>query len=340
MRRVGDKMKKEIYLKSTNRKNRLHVVIWELDSKDKNAVVQKTDSDVKIKNVKDIKAILQISHGMIEYVERYDEFAKFFNENRILVIGNDHLGHGKTAASDETLGYFGEGKSKTVVDDLYEVTKFAKETYGKEIPYFLFGHSMGSFMARRYLMTYGNALTGAIICGTGYTPGIVLAAGTLCANFIQLFKGKQYRSLFLKKMAFGSYNKRISDAKTENDWLSRNTANVEKYNQDKYCTFLFTVNGYQTLFDVLKFIQKKENITHIPKKLPLYFIAGKEDPVGNYGAGVLKVTKQYKDKRIKNIQTKLYENDRHELTNEIDRNMVFRDILKWIENIGRDNSCE
>lgn len=325
-------MKKEMYLKSTDGKNRLHVVIWEPDSNGTDAVVQKADSDVGIKNAKGIKAILQISHGMIEYVERYDEFAKFFNENRILVIGNDHLGHGKTAASDEALGYFGEGKSKTVVDDLYEVTKFAKETYGKEIPYFLFGHSMGSFMARRYLMTYGKALTGAIICGTGYTPGIVLTVGTLCSNFIQLFKGKQYRSLFLKKIAFGNYNKQIPDAKTENDWLSRNTENVEKYNQDKYCTFLFTVNGYQTLFDVLKFIQKKENITHIPKKLPLYFIAGKEDPVGSYGAGVLKVAKQYKDSGIKNIKTKLYENDRHELTNEIDRKMVFRDILQWIEN--------
>lgn len=325
-------MKKEMYLKSTDGKNRLHVIIWEPDSNDADVVVQKPDSDVKIKNTKAIKAILQISHGMIEYVERYDEFAKFLNRNGILVIGNDHLGHGKTAASDEALGYFGEEKSKTVVDDLYKVTKIAKETYGKDIPYFLFGHSMGSFMARRYLMTYGKALNGAIICGTGYTPGIVLTVGTLCASFIQLFKGKQYRSLFLKKMAFGSYNKRISDAKTENDWLSRNTENVEKYNQDKYCTFLFTVNGYQTLFDVLKFIQKKENIAHIPKELPLYFIAGKEDPVGNYGAGVLKVAKQYKDSGIKNIKTKLYENDRHELTNETDRKIVFQDILKWIEN--------
>lgn len=330
-RETGDEMKKEMYLKSTDKKNKLHVIIWEPDSNDKNAVVQKADNDVKIKNAKNIKAILQISHGMIEYVERYEEFAQFFNANGILVIGNDHLGHGKTAASDENLGYFGDGKSKTVVDDLYEVTKYAKETYGKAIPYFLFGHSMGSFMARRYLMTYGNSLTGAIICGTGYTPGIVLTVGNICAKIMQLFKGEHYRSLFLKKIAFGSYNKRIPDVKTENDWLSRNTANVEKYNQDKYCTFLFTVNGYQTLFDVLKFIQKKENIVHIPDELPLFFIAGKEDPVGNYGAGVLKVVKQYKDNGIKNIQTKLYENDRHELTNEMNRNIVFRDILKWIE---------
>ena len=352
-----------MYLKSTDGKNKLHIIIWEPDyvvnvaiqepDGDVNVtiqesdsgvnvmlqklddaasvVIQESDSDSNVKNVEAIKAILQISHGMIEYVERYDEFAKFFNENGILVIGNDHLGHGKTASGDEQLGYFGEGKSKTVVDDLYEVTKYAKETYGKDIPYFLFGHSMGSFMARRYLMTYGNVLTGAIICGTGHTPGIVLTAGNICAKIIQLFKGEYHRSLFLKKIAFGSYNKRIPDAKTENDWLSRNTTNVEKYNRDKYCTFLFTVNGYQTLFGVLKFIQKKENITHIPKDLPLYFIAGKEDPVGNYGAGVLKVAKQYKDIGIKNIESKLYENDRHELTNETDRDIVFRDILKWIE---------
>lgn len=202
-------MKKETYLKSTDGKNKLHVVIWEpnhvvnvaIQEPDSNVnvtvqdldgaasvVIQKSDTASNVKNVETIKAILQISHGMIEYVKRYDEFAKFFNENGILVIGNDHLGHGKTASGDEQLGYFGAGKSKTVVADLYEVTKYAKETYGKDIPYFLFGHSMGSFMARRYLMTYGNALTGAIICGTGYTPEFILTAGNVCAKIIQLFK--------------------------------------------------------------------------------------------------------------------------------------------------------
>lgn len=303
-------MKKEVYLKSTDRKNQLHVIVWEPNG--------------------DIKAMMQISHGMIEYVERYDAFAEFFNEKGILVIGNDHLGHGKTAKDDNDLGYFGEGRSKTVVDDLYEVTKFAKKTYGGELPYFLFGHSMGSFMARRYLMTYGEELTGAIICGTGFTPGIILTMGDICANVIKLFKGERYRSKLLKKMAFGSYNKRITAARTENDWLSRNAENVEKYNRDKYCTFLFTVNGYQTLFDVLKYIQKAENIRKIPKKLPLYFIAGKEDPVGNYGEGVLKIAEQYKENDIKNIQTKLYENDRHEIINETDKDIVFNDIFQWI----------
>lgn len=303
-------MKKEVYLKSTDRKNRLHVVVWEPDG--------------------DIKAMMQISHGMIEYVERYDAFAEFFNTKGILVIGNDHLGHGKTAENDDDLGYFGEGKSKTVVDDLYEVTKYAKKTYGGELPYFLFGHSMGSFMARRYLMTYGEKITGAIICGTGYTPGIILTLGDILANAIKLFKGERHQSKLLKKMAFGSYNKQITNVRTENDWLSRNADNVKEYNQDKYCTFLFTVNGYQTLFDVLRFIQKKENIRQIPKELPIYFIAGKEDPVGNYGAGVLKVAEQYKQSGVKHIQTKLYENDRHEIINESDKDTVFKDIFKWL----------
>ncbi len=116
---------------------------------------------------------------MVEHLGRYDDFAKFMNTRNVLVIGNDHLGHGLTAKDDNDLGYFGKGLSKTVVDDLHEVTKYAKETYGRDIPFFLFGHSMGSFMARRYIMTYGSELTGVIISGTGSQPGMVLAGGKL-----------------------------------------------------------------------------------------------------------------------------------------------------------------
>lgn len=304
-------MKKNIdCVASTNGKNTLHVIAWEPDQ--------------------EIKAIVQISHGMIEYIERYEEFAEYLNERGILVIGNDHLGHGHTAKNDEELGYFGAEKSKTVVDDLHEVTKYAKKNYGEELPYFLFGHSMGSFMARRYCMTYGDELTGAIICGTGYTPGSVLAIGGLVAGMTERSKGEHYRSPFLKKLAFSSYNKKIPDAKTENDWLSRNEANVEKYNKDKYCTFPFTINGYQTLFDVLKYIQKEENYQKIPKDLPMFFIAGKEDPVGNYGEGVLKVVSQYQNCGIKEVEYKLYENDRHEILNEDDRTDVSQDVYEWM----------
>ena len=299
-------------IKSTNGKNQLYVVVWEPEWEP--------------------RAIVQISHGMVEYVERYDEFAEFLSRRDILVIGNDHLGHGKTAASDPELGYFGAEKSRTVVDDLHEVTRFAKETYGRELPCFLFGHSMGSFMARRYLMTYGNEMDGAILSGTGYIPGVVLDAGRGLAWIVGAFAGEHYRPLSLKKMAFGSYNRRIPNAKTEYDWISRNEKNVEAYCKDKYCTFSFTVNGYQTLFGVLKFIQKRKNYEKIPKELPVFLISGKEDPVGRYGKGVLRVADQYKKCGIKDIEVKLYEKDRHELTNETDREIVFEDVFTWIQN--------
>ena len=221
---------KEISIPSTDGKNRLHVVIWEPEG--------------------EIKAIVQLSHGMIEYIERYNDFAEYLNKQSILVVGSDHLGHGKTA-QEADLGYFGAEKSKTVVDDLYEVTKYTKNKYGDIIPYFLFGHSMGSFMARRYIMTYGFGLTGAIISGTGFQSKAALAVGRLCAFIIGSVHDERYRSDFMKKLAFGTYNKRIENAQTENDWLTKDTEVVARYNKDKYCTFKFTINGYKTLFEVL-----------------------------------------------------------------------------------------
>lgn len=160
--------------------------------------------------------------------------------------------------------------------------------------------------------------------------GVVLTAGKLCAGVISKVKGERHRSKFLQKLAFGSYNKRIADKRTTNDWLTKNTEMVDAYNRDKYCTFLFTVNGYQTLFDVLGFIQKKENIEKIPKNLPVYMIAGEEDPVGNYGKGVEKVFEEYRKCGIRDLELKLYEDDRHEILNELDRENVYLDVKNWI----------
>ena len=298
-------------LPSTNKIDNLHVVIWEPDAVP--------------------CAVLQISHGMIEYIERYDEFARFLNSKGIVVIGNDHLGHGHTAKSDEDLGYFGEGKSATVVDDLHEVTKYAKETY-PGLPYILFGHSMGSFMARRYLSTYGDEIDAAIICGTGYTPTVVLKAGLMVAGIIGAFKGDRHRSNLIKNMAFGSYNKRIPNSTSASDWLSVDKENVQKYENDKYCTFKFTVNGYQSLFEVIDFIQKKKNIEKIPKDIPILLIAGDEDPVGNYGEGVKKVHEIYKSSGLNDNKIVLIKGKRHEILNESDRENTFEIIYDWIKN--------
>lgn len=300
---------KEIYLPSTDGINKLHTTVFE---------------------PKEIKAILQISHGMIEYIGRYKGFAEYLNTLGILVIGNEHLGHGLTAKDSSDLGYFGKGLSKTVVDDLKVVTDYAKANYGKDTPYFLLGHSMGSFMARRYIMTYGKELTAAIIMGTGSQPSVVLSAGKLVANILSLVKGERYRSDHLVNLSTGAYNKPFADQNLTNAWLTKDEEIVHKYNVDPFCTFNFTVNGYKTLFDSISFIQNKENIKNIPKDLPLLIVSGDKDPVGEFKKGVEHVYNEYKNIGIKDLTLKFYENDRHEILNELDKEVVYQDIYNWL----------
>ena len=275
------------------------------------------------------RAVVQLVHGMSEHKERYIPFMEYLAEKGYITVIHDHRGHGKSVKNPDDLGYMYGGGAEAMLQDIGTVNKEIHRHF-PDLPVILFGHSMGSFMARRYLMTYGEELTGAIICGTGYTPGAVLTAGKLCAGVISKVKGERHRSKFLQKLAFDSYNKRIADKRTANDWLTKNTEMVDAYNRDKYCTFLFTVNGYQTLFDVLGFIQKKENIEKIPKNLPVYMIAGEEDPVGNYGKGVEKVFEEYRKCGIRDLELKLYEDDRHEILNELDRENVYLDVKNWI----------
>ncbi|MBQ6996123.1 MAG: alpha/beta hydrolase [Lachnospiraceae bacterium] len=302
---------KEIRLPSKDGVHKLHVVIWEPDA--------------------EVKAVLQISHGMIEMIMRYDHFARFLNTKGILVIGNDHLGHGETAGCDEDLGYFcPKNMSETVVKDLHSVTEYAKKEY-PDVPYFLLGHSMGSFMARRYLMTYGKELTGAVIVGTGAQKKQDLLMGKIVSSFIQLFKGARHRSMFMKNASFGSFNERFKRDAHSCAWLTRDEKVWEFCANHKYCNFAFTINGYKTLFDVLSFIQKRENIAKIPKKLPIFMVAGSDDPVGDYGVDVQKIYEIYKQTGIEDICIKLYENDRHEILNELDKDVVYRDIYNWLE---------
>ena len=246
------------------------------------------------------------------------------------MIGNDHLGHGQSVLDESEFGYFGKEKGSAVVDDLYEVTKYAKKQYGENIPYFLMGHSMGSFMARRYLMTYGEKITGAIISGTGYKTAPVLAVAFFFTAVTKFFHGERYRSPFMKWLVFHTYKRKIADVKTKNDWHTRDAAVVAAYNENPYCKFSFTVNGYETLFGAIKYIQKQNNWEETPKQLPILMIAGEEDPVGSYGKDVKKVYKKYQQLGCNHIELKLYQDDRHELVNELDREVVYADISQWI----------
>ena len=189
---------------------------------------------------------------------------------------------------------------------------------------------MGSFMARRYLMTYGEKITGAIISGTGYKTAPVLAVAFFFTAVTKLFHGERYRSPFMKWLVFHTYNRKIADVKTKNDWLTRDAAVVAAYNENPYCKFSFTVNGYETLFGAIKYIQKQNNWEETPKQLPILMIAGEEDPVGSYGKDVKKVYKKYQQLGCNHIELKLYQDDRHELVNELDREVVYADISQWI----------
>lgn len=278
----------------------------------------------------EIRAILQISHGMVEYVERYEAFALYLNSKGILVTGNDHLGHGKSINSRDELGYFAkEDGNHAVLYDLYQLTQITKEKY-PGIPYFLLGHSMGSFYARQYLCEFGHELDGAIIMGTGCQPLALVKAGRLLTSLIALFKGWHYRCEFVNNMAFGSYNKKFEPARTSKDWLSKDEAIVDKYVADEYCNFIFTLNAYYNMFTGISRLYNKKLLSQMPKSLPVLFVAGEDDPVGDFGKGVLKSVDMFKNTGMQNVKVKLYPTDRHEILNETDFRQVYDDLYTWL----------
>lgn len=277
------------------------------------------------------RAILQLCHGMIEYIDRYDGFGIFMAERGILVVGNDHLGHGKSVCQDSDYGYFMENHpDKALAKDAHHLTGIMKKMY-PGVPYFLAGHSMGSFVTRKYICDYGYELDGVIILGTGHQPTPVVLAGKMAADITRLFKGDRYRSAFLAKMMFGNYNRKIKDVRTDNDWLTRNESIVDEYNAGKLTTFLFTVNGYRGLMKMILYVRKPRNIKRIPKELPMLMMSGLDDPVGEYGKGVYRAYDSYHG-HLEDIDLRLFEDCRHELCNELNKEEIYSEIYEWIDN--------
>lgn len=284
-------------------------------------------------NLKNPKLIVQICHGMEEHIKRYRDFAKFLENQGIRAFGMDNRGHGKTCEDEELKGHISdeEGDIK-LVQDVYDFNKYIRSEFpDKQIV--IFGHSMGSLIVRNFLNEYSDYVDGAIICGTTEPYNMKHKIAMLLAKFLSGKNGTK-KSEFINKLGFRGYNSRIKNRNTDFDWLTRDENEVEKYILDKDCGFLCTNAFFLDLLTLIKESSNKSNLENIKKDLPILFISGKADPVGDYGKGVLKSYRLYKNAGIKNVKLKLYAQMRHEILNEIDKEKVYLDIYKFLESIN------
>lgn len=276
-----------------------------------------------------IKGVVQISHGMAEYSNRYSRFALELCKAGYAVFISDHVGHGSSVENKEMLGFFGEENGEeTFIDDLKTLTDIAKSEY-PNLPFFMLGHGMGSLIARKYTAKYGYLLDGVIYSGTsGENPA--LGVGILLANTMIKQNGPMHRSEVLDTIAFGSYNRK-TQKRTECDWATRDEAEVDKFIADELCGYKYTVSGMKVLFTTLKQVTTRRWYNTIPLSMPIFLISGSKDPVGDYGKGVKEVYKNLKKTGHKNVSMKLYEDARHEILNEINRDEVYKDIIEWLD---------
>jgi len=268
-----------------------------------------------------------ILHGMCEYGERYDEFARFLCREGYRVIVHDHRGHGKTGEAGGKFGYFCEEDGfERVVQDVYEVMN---ETMIKGLDCILFGHSMGSFIARRFIQLHSSLVHQCILCGTGSTTALHYM-GNLLAKSLARIQGKEKESKLMNELAFSSFNKQFENAITPFDWLSSDVKEVRTYVEDPYCGFIPTHQFFKDLTDGLLLIHSKEENKKIRKDLPVLFISGSADPVGNNGKGVFQVAEELTKAGLQQVAVYLFEGMRHEILNEQNKELVYEVIVRWL----------
>lgn len=278
------------------------------------------------------RGIVQIVHGIVEHIERYDRFASYLNAHGFLVVGHDHMGHGKSISGGSSPGYFHGGWFAAVQDTV----QLLKDTMGQypDIPYVLFGHSMGSFIVRTVLAQNPDCgLSGAIICGTGWMPNWVLSVGKKTCNAICRLSGEEKPNAPLNKAIFGGYNKYIDRPRTEYDWLSRDARQVDAYIADPLCGFTASAGLIRDMLGGMQFVQNIKHLNHMNKQLPVHFIAGSHDPVGNSGKGVLQAADEFQKAGMDKVSCRIYPLSRHEILNEINYLEVFEDILYWLNSV-------
>ncbi|MBQ9042935.1 MAG: threonylcarbamoyl-AMP synthase [Eggerthellaceae bacterium] len=279
----------------------------------------------------DPKAVIQIVHGMAEYIDRYDDLARYLVERGFVVCAEDHVGHGGSVNSADEYGHIPlKGGKNIIVGDVHTLHRMVARTF-PDVPYVMYGHSMGSFIVRAYIARYGDELTACVLSGTGNVPANLSKLGNTLARFIASIKGETYHSKLIDGMGAGGYGKQIENARTDLDWLSTDEAVVDAYIADEKCGFMFTLGGYTTLLDLTGEVVTPECAEKVPKELPVLFVAGDGDPVGDMGEGVKAAAQLLRDAGVQTVDCKIYEGMRHEIHNEIGKDQVYDDIATWIE---------
>lgn len=304
-------VRKEAFFSSCNNVNKIRTLIWE-------------DKDIKP------KGIIQIAHGISEHIGRYDEFARFLVKNGFVVCGNDHLGHGKSIEAPADLGYVFDGDHVNMVRDMNTLQNIMTKRY-PGIPYFIFGHSMGSFLARIYSAAFGESLAGAVYCGTGQLPLPLVMMEDYVDPIIDSLpeNSKAANSL---NLIMGKVTKRILKDDDDLAWLSKSKTNIEKYKEDPLCNFMLTTSLAKELIMLSIKASEPDWPSKLPKDFPILLISGARDPVGMFGRGVLQVSENLSKVGLEPKMI-LYPGDRHEILNEDDRDKVYRDVLDFFEDI-------
>lgn len=276
------------------------------------------------------RAVIQIEHGIAEHIHRYEDFMRFLAENGFIAVGDDHLGHGKSISNPDEQGFFAETDGwDHVVRDMDLLRDRMRRQY-PDLPYIFFGHSMGSFLVRTYLIRYPDKYDAAIISGTGQQSAALVLGGYTIASFLTRRNGPRSEGETLNKIAFGAYCDKIDKPRTEFDWLSRDPETVDKYIADPLCGFVPKVSLYRDMMGGIRMISALKNVEKMNKEAPVLFFSGQEDPVGDYGVGVEKAYKNFCKAGLMDVMMRLYPGGRHEMLNEINRDEVYQDILRWL----------
>lgn len=275
------------------------------------------------------KAAVMYSHGMCEYIERYEKLAQYFCDNGIAFCGCDHIGHGSSIGGEDMLGYFGESRGHLrMAQDLQRMKRLLDRKL-PDIPHFLVGHSMGSFIARiYYARCRSDRWNGAVFMGTADAPP---AVGALRGHLARLAEkhGDFWRYTWGLNLALGVFNLRAENRRTPNDWLSRCEDEVDKFRADPKCNFAFTTSGYRDLITALIQANSRRVIESTRTDLPVLFMSGEMDPVGEYGHGVRRVWRRYANHGC-SAQLRIYKGARHELMFELDRDEAMGDLLEFV----------